>query len=63
MAYKVIMKDGSTVEIAATRQMKDGSGLYLYDENDVQVASFVDGTFNACYQASAPVTPAPPEAE
>jgi len=60
MAYKVMMKDGSTVTIAAAvRQEKDGSGLYLYDVEGNQVASFPDGSFGPCFPSDSEVI-APP---
>jgi hypothetical protein len=65
MAYKVMMKDGSTVTIAAAvSQTKDGSGLYLLDADGKQVASFPDGTFGPSFPADSVVeTPAPAEEE
>ena len=62
MAYKVMMKDGSTVTIAtAVRQEKDGSGLYLFDADGNQVASFPDGTFGPCFPADSVVVEPPAE--
>ena len=68
MGYKVHLKDGSTVTLKeATKQVKDGSGLYLYDKDGLQVASFPDGTFGACYPMDAlleaPPVPVDPMAE
>lgn len=60
MGYKVHLKDGTIIEVAdATKQNKDGSGLYLYNEAGDMVASFPDGTFGACYSTDAAVTPSP----
>lgn len=61
MGYKVQMKDGSTVTIDdAVTQKRDGSGLYLYNKDGDQVASFPDGTFGACFPSGAKVEAAPP---
>lgn len=65
MAYKVVLKDGSVITIAdATRQVKDGSGLYLFDADGNQVASFADGTASSAYPADSEVAiPSSPEPE
>lgn len=63
MAYKVILATGATITIdEATSQKKDGSGLYLFDANGEQVASFADGQASAAYPSTATVDepPAPP---
>ncbi len=44
MSYKVRLKTGEIITISgAVRAVKDGSGTYLYDAQDVQVGSFSDG--------------------
>lgn len=63
MAYKVILATGAIVTIdEAVSQKKDGSGLYLFNANGEQVASFADGQASAAYPANATVEtpPAPP---
>jgi len=60
--YKIALKDGSTVTVAtAARVTTDGSGTYLYDADDKQVASFADGQVNYAIPADAPVEEPPAE--
>ena len=60
MAYKVHMNNGSVITIAnAATSKKDGSGLYLFDADGNEIASFADGTASAAYPADSEIT-APP---
>jgi hypothetical protein len=56
--YNITLVGGTQMQVEAARMEVDGSGLRLFDENDVPVAFWSSGVVESCYPAAPQAEPA-----